>query len=85
MTVEERRQRIEDRDQIRETIARYAHGLDLPDREVFASVWTEDAVYDQVNYMVPWLEPHGGLSEETRMYVDPAVIERLMAAQASRA
>lgn len=45
MTLEERIARIEDRDQIRETIARYAHGLDLPDRDVFASVWTPDAVY----------------------------------------
>ncbi len=45
MTLEERIARIEDRDQIRELISRYAHGLDLPDRDVFASVWSEDAVY----------------------------------------
>jgi ketosteroid isomerase-like protein len=45
VNVEERIARIEDRDKIRETIARYAHGLDLPDRDVFASVWTPDAVY----------------------------------------
>ena len=45
MSLEERIARVEDRDQIRETIARYAHGLDLPDRDVFASVWTPDAVY----------------------------------------
>jgi ketosteroid isomerase-like protein len=45
MSLEERIASVEDRDQIRETIARYAHGLDLPDRDVFASVWTPDAVY----------------------------------------
>lgn len=37
--------RIEARDEIRELIARYAHGLDLPDRDIFMSVWAEDAVY----------------------------------------
>ena len=171
MTLEERVARIEDRDQIREAISRYAHGLDLPDRDVFASVWTEDAVYrvdepfgevrgidaitaawdvfqqlfpymyhhtmnvvidgpdgdvasavsfafitgadaegtawtssctyfdkfrkldgrwlfteryDQVNYMVPWLQPHDGLTEENRLYVDPATIERLLAVGAGR-
>jgi len=45
MSVEERLQHIEDRDQIQELIARYAHGLDLPDRDVFTSVWARDAVY----------------------------------------
>ena len=44
-TVEERLARIEDRDAIRELIARYAHGLDLPDRDLFLSVWAPDAVY----------------------------------------
>ena len=34
-----------DREAIHETIARYAQGLDLPDRELFGSVWTEDAIY----------------------------------------
>lgn len=37
--------RIEARDEIRELIARYAHGLDLPDRDIFMGVWAEDAVY----------------------------------------
>ena len=41
----ERIARIEARDEIRELIARYAHGLDLPDRALFTSVWAEDAVY----------------------------------------
>ncbi|HEX2793399.1 MAG TPA: nuclear transport factor 2 family protein [Croceicoccus sp.] len=45
MTLEERIQRMEDRDAIRELIAKYAHGLDLPDRDLFLSVWAEDAVY----------------------------------------
>jgi ketosteroid isomerase-like protein len=45
LSLEQRVAQIEDRDQIRETIARYAHGLDLPDRDVFASVWAPDAVY----------------------------------------
>ncbi len=45
LTLVERVARTEDRDAIREVIARYAHGLDLPDRDVFASVWTTDAVY----------------------------------------
>ena len=172
MSVEERLHRIEDRDEIRELISRYAHGLDLPDRDVFASVWAPDAVYrvdapfgevrgvkaitdawdtfqllfvsmyhhtmnvvvdgpdgdtasatsfalvtgtdsegtawtasciyfdqfaridgrwlfteryDKVNYMVPWLAPLS-LEEESRMYVDPEVIQRLIAAgQALRA
>ncbi len=165
MSVEERLQRIEDRDQIQELIARYAHGLDLPDRDVFTSVWAPDAVYrvddpfgetvgveaigaawdtfqqlfpymyhhtmnvvidgpngdeasavsfafitgsdaegvawtssctyhdrfaridgewrfteryDQVNYMVPWLEPHDGLAEEGRIYMDLDRIQRLL-------
>ena len=170
MSVEERIARIEDRDMIRETIARYAHGLDLPDRDIFASVWTEDAVYrvdepfgevrgleaitaawatfqtifvdmhhhtmnvvvdgphgdrassvsfalvtgtdaegtawtasciyydqfrkvagawllseryDKVNYMVPWLRPLG-LDEDARVYVNPEVIQRLIAAGEAR-
>ena len=45
MTVEQRIARMEDREAIRETISLYAHGLDLPDRDVFAGVWAEDAVY----------------------------------------
>ncbi len=45
MDLDERIARIEDRDQIRETISLYAHGLDLPDRDLFASVWAQDAVY----------------------------------------
>lgn len=45
MTPDERLRRIEDRDAIRELIARYAHGLDLPDRDTFLGVWAEDAVY----------------------------------------
>lgn len=166
MTTDERLARLEDRDEIRELIARYAHGLDLPDREVFMGVWADDAVYkvdkpfgeivgleaigaawenfqqlfpymyhhtmnmviqgpngdtasavsfaiitgsdcegtawtasctyyddfaringkwfftrryDKINYMVPWLHPHDGLSEETRIYMNPERIERLMA------
>ena len=166
LTLEERVARMEDRDAIREVIASYAHGLDMPDRDVFTSVWTEDAVYrvdepfgevrgidaitsawdtfqlifpsmyhhtmnvvidgphgndatstsfalvtgtdaegtawtasctyydtfrradgrwllaeryDKVNYMVPWLQPLG-LEPESRLYVDPAVIGRLIEA-----
>lgn len=45
MSLDERLTRIEDRDAIRELIARYAHGLDLPDRDAFVSVWAQDAVY----------------------------------------
>lgn len=165
MTVEERIKRAEDRDEIRELISRYAHGLDLPDRDIFLGVWADDAVYkvdppfgetvgleaigaawdsfqrifpymyhhtmnvvvdgphgdkasatsfafitgsdaegtawtssctyfdefaridgkwfftrryDKVNYMVPWLKPHDGLTDETRLYMDQTRIERLL-------
>jgi len=168
MTQEERIARIEDRDEIRELIARYAHGLDLPDRHIFLGVWAENAVYkvdppfgetvgleaigaawdsfqhlfpymyhhtmnivvdgphgdtasavsfafitgadregtawtssctyfddfaridgkwfftrryDQVNYMVPWLEPHVGLNENGRLYMDLDRIQRLLGSQ----
>jgi hypothetical protein len=43
-SLDERVARMEDRDAIREVISRYAHGLDLPDRDVFANVWTEATV-----------------------------------------
>lgn len=166
LTIEQRIARIEDRDQIRTLIARYAHGLDLPDRDTFLSVWAPDAVYkvddpfgetvgraaigaawdtfqrlfpymyhhtmnivingphgdlasatsfafitgadrggtawtssctyfdefaridgewlftrryDQVNYMVPWLAPHDGITIETRMYMTPERVQHLLA------
>jgi hypothetical protein len=44
MTLEERIARLEDRAAIHETILRYARGVDS-DREMFASVWADDAVY----------------------------------------
>lgn len=44
-SIEKRMARSEDRDAIRELIARYAHGLDLPDRETFLGVWAPNAVY----------------------------------------
>lgn len=44
-TPDQRLARLEDRDEIRELIARYAHGLDLPDRDIFVGVWAEGAVY----------------------------------------
>jgi hypothetical protein len=44
MTVEERLTRLEDRAAIEETVLRYARGVDS-DREMFASVWADDAVY----------------------------------------
>lgn len=164
-TLDQKIGRIEDRDEIRELISRYAHGLDLPDRGVFLGVWADNAVYkvdppfgetigieaigaawdsfqrlfpymyhhtmnvvidgphgdtasavsfalitgsdregtawtssctyyddfariggkwfftrryDKVNYMVPWLQPYRGLSEETRIYMDAKRIERLL-------
>ena len=45
MDLQDRITRIEDRERIADTLTRYAHGLDLPDREIFGSVWTDDAVY----------------------------------------
>jgi ketosteroid isomerase-like protein len=165
LDIGERIARIEDRDEIRQLIARYAHGLDLPDRETFVGVWADDAVYrvddpfgetvgreaigaawdifrrlfpymyhhtmnivvdgphgnrasatsfafitgadrsgtawtssctyfdefaridgrwlftrryDRVNYMVPWLEPHDGLRNDTRVYMTPERMRHLL-------
>ena len=39
-------QRLQDRAEIEELVARYVHALDTLDAEAFESVFTEDAVYD---------------------------------------
>jgi ketosteroid isomerase-like protein len=45
--------------------------------------WLLTERYDKVNYMVPWLAPLG-LDESKRVYVNPDVIQRLIAAGQAR-
>jgi ketosteroid isomerase-like protein len=44
-TLEERIQAIEDREAIRELIAKYCRGVDGRDEELFMSIWRDDAQY----------------------------------------
>ena len=44
-SLEERIQLIEDREAIRELIAKYCHGVDGRDEDLFMSIWTHDAKY----------------------------------------
>ena len=44
-TIEQRVQQLEDREEIRELIAKYCHGVDGRDEDLFMSIWSEDAKY----------------------------------------
>ncbi|MEH7275796.1 nuclear transport factor 2 family protein [Neobacillus vireti] len=45
-TLEERILELEAREEIKEVIARYNHGFDKKDEELFMDVWENDAVWD---------------------------------------
>ncbi|SDI09699.1 SnoaL-like domain-containing protein [Alteribacillus persepolensis] len=46
LTLEQRIAALEAREEIKEVIANYNHGVDKKDEELFLDVWEEDAVWD---------------------------------------